>query len=74
MAKVVIQIELLVFGPVVLAKPAGKLLVEWRHRVAVVTHLFGQFADILGAGAFGKVEQLQPAHMHGLLAFFQPQE
>ena len=73
-AKVVVDIELLVFGPVILAEPTGQTLVERGNRVAVVPHLPGQFADILRAGILWKGKQLQTAHVHGLLPFFQPQE
>jgi hypothetical protein len=70
----VLKIQLLVFGPACLAESAGQFQVEGRRYLGLGPQRVRQVGYIVVASVVGNPEKLQPAHVHGLLAFFQPEK
>ena len=73
-AEMMLQVQLLVFYPDRLTEPTAQAPVEGRCDDGFLPQLVRKLGDIVIRCILGEREQLQAANVHGLLAFFQPQE
>lgn len=70
----VFQVQVFVFHPYWLPQLVAQPLVERRCHLKFLPQLVRQLCHVIIRRALGKREQLQATHVHGLLAFFQPEK
>ena len=73
-AEMMLQVQVLIRHPYRLAQAIAQALVKGGGHLRFLPKLVCQLRDIVVRRALGEREQLEAAHMHGLLAFFQPEK
>ncbi len=74
MAQVVVQLEIGVFLPVPQAHAQHRAQIERRDGVRMLAPFGQQVVHKVGPGIAGRGKDVQPRHMHGLVAGFHPEE
>ena len=73
-AEMMLKVQVLILHPYRLAQAIAQALVKGGGHLRLLPKLICQLRDIVVRRAFGEGKQLEAAHMHGLLAFFQPEK